>query len=140
MDSETGESVCIVDLDTVMPGSCLYDFGDSIRFGATHALEDETDLSKVDVDPELFKAYTEGYLSTTGDSLTAEEKSLLVTGAMVITFETGMRFLTDHLDGDVYFKIAHEGHNLDRARTQFKLVRDMEEKRDLLEGIVNELC
>ena len=140
MDSETGESVCIVDLDTVMPGSCLYDFGDSIRFGATHALEDETDLSKVDVDPELFKAYTEGYLSTTGDSLTAEEKSLLVTGAMVITFETGMRFLTDHLDGDVYFKIAHEGHNLDRARTQFKLVRDMEEKRDLLEGIVKELC
>ena len=140
MDATTGESVCIVDLDTVMPGSALYDYGDSIRFGATHALEDETDLSKVDVDPELFRAYTEGYLSTTADRLTDEEKKCLLTGAMVITFETGMRFLTDYLDGDVYFKIARPAHNLDRARTQFKLVKDMEDKRDLLEGIVKELC
>ena len=140
MDAKTGESVCILDLDTVMPGSALYDYGDSIRFGATHALEDETDLSKVDVDPELFRAYTEGYLSTTADRLTDEEKHCLLIGAMVITFETGMRFLTDYLDGDVYFKTARPQHNLDRARTQFKLVRDMEEKRELLEGIVKELC
>ncbi len=139
MDAKTGESVCIIDLDTVMPGSCLYDFGDSIRFGATHALEDETDLYKVDVDPELFRAYAQGYLSETTDSLTDEEKHCLLTGAMVITFETGMRFLTDYLDGDVYFKTARPSHNLDRARTQFKLVRDMEDKKERLEQIVRDL-
>lgn len=138
VDADTGESVCIIDLDTVMPGSCLYDFGDSIRFGATHALEDEKDLTKVDVDPELFRAYTEGYLSSVGKSLTEEEKNCLLYGAMVITFETGVRFLTDHLQGDTYFKIHRENHNLDRCRTQFKLVQDMEEKEDLLNAIVKE--
>lgn len=138
VDADTGESVCIIDLDTVMPGSCLYDYGDSIRFGATHALEDEQDLSKVDVDPELFCAYTEGYLSAVGDSLTEEEKNCLLLGAMVITFETGIRFLTDHLQGDTYFKIHRPNHNLDRCRTQFKLVKDMEDKREILETIVKE--
>ncbi len=138
VDVHTGESVCIIDLDTVMPGSCLYDYGDSIRFGATHALEDERDLSKVDVDPDLFRAYTEGYLSTVGASLTEEEKSDLLMGAMVITFETGIRFLTDHLQGDTYFKIHRPGHNLDRCRTQFQLVKDMEDKKELLTSIVRE--
>jgi len=136
MDEATGEGVCIIDLDTVMPGLVLYDFGDSIRFGANHSAEDETDLSKVNLDLELFAAYTAAFLEGTGGSLTGEEIRYLPWGAKLMTLECGMRFLTDYLEGDVYFHIAREKHNLDRCRTQFKLVSDMEEHWDELEAIV----
>lgn len=124
--AETGEPLAVIDLDTVMPGLAAYDFGDSIRFGASTALEDERDLSKVHFSMELFTAYAEGYLSVCARSLSAAEVQSLALGARLITLETGLRFLTDYLDGDTYFKIHREGHNLDRARTQFKLVEEME--------------
>ncbi|MCI9352845.1 MAG: aminoglycoside phosphotransferase family protein [Lawsonibacter sp.] len=136
MDAETGEGICIIDLDTVMPGLVLYDFGDSIRFGANHCAEDETDLSKVNLDVNLFAAYTAAFLEGTGDSLSNEEIEYLPWGAKLMTLECGMRFLTDHLEGDSYFHISREGQNLDRCRTQFKLVADMEEHWGELEAIV----
>ena len=138
MDEETGEGKCIIDLDTVMPGLVLYDFGDSIRFGANHCAEDETDLSKVNLDIDLFAAYTAAFLEGTGGSLTGEEIAYLPWGAKLMTLECGMRFLTDHLEGDVYFHIAREGHNLDRCRTQFKLVADMEAHWAELEAITGQ--
>ena len=128
--------MCVVDLDTVMPGLSLYDFGDSIRAGASTAEEDETDLSKVSCDLSLFEAYTKGFLSQCGGSLTAKERELLPFGAKLMTFECGMRFLTDYLEGDTYFRIHRPGHNLDRCRTQFKLVADMEEKAQQMDTIV----
>ena len=136
MDDKTGEGICIIDLDTVMPGLVLYDFGDSIRFGANHCAEDETDLSKGNLDVNLFAAYTAAFLEGTGDSLSNEEIEHLPCGAKLMTLECGMRFLTDHLEGDSYFHISREGQNLDRCRTQFKLVADMEEHWDELETIV----
>ena len=138
MDERTGEGVCIIDLDTVMPGLVLYDFGDSIRFGANHCAEDETDLSKVNLDVELYKAYTAAFLEGTGGSLTNEEISMLPWGAKLMTLECGMRFLTDYLEGDVYFHIAREQQNLDRCRTQFKLVADMEARWAELEAIAGQ--
>ena len=126
MDEKTGEGVCIIDLDTVMPGLAINDFGDSIRFGANHCAEDETDLSKVNLDLGLFEAYTQAFLSEAGDALTDAEIEYLPWGAKLMTLECGIRFLTDYLVGDVYFHIAREGHNLDRCRTQCKLVSDME--------------
>ena len=138
MDEESGEGVCIIDLDTVMPGLVLYDFGDSIRFGANHSAEDETDLSKVNLDLDLFAAYTAAFLEGAGGSLTGEEIACLPWGAKLMTLECGMRFLTDYLEGDVYFHIARETHNLDRCRTQFKLVADMEAHWSELERIVNQ--
>lgn len=140
MDPETGAGVCIVDLDTIMPGSALYDFGDSIRFGASSAAEDEKNLDQVYMKPELFEAYTKGFLSETGDRLTDGEKRLLAFSAKLMTLECGMRFLADYLDGDVYFHTTYEGQNLDRARTQLKLVADMEAKRALMEEIVARYC
>ncbi len=136
IDDTTGEAICIIDLDTVMPGSSCYDFGDSIRFGASSALEDETDLSKVYIRMDLFDAYTEGFLKGVGGSLTENEIRSFPMGAYVITFETGIRFLTDYLNGDTYFRIHREGHNLDRARNQFKLVASMEEQMDEMNKIV----
>lgn len=136
MDNETGEGICILDLDTIMPGSVLYDFGDSIRFGASSAAEDETDLNKVYVREDMFRAYAEGFLKGLGGSLSEAEIRALPMGAYVITLETGIRFLTDYLEGDTYFRIHREGHNLDRARNQFKLVADMEAKMDRLNAIV----
>ncbi|MCL2741626.1 MAG: aminoglycoside phosphotransferase family protein [Oscillospiraceae bacterium] len=127
-DDRTGESICVIDLDTVMPGLSLYDYGDAIRFAASTAAEDERDLSLVTLSLPYFGAYTEGFLSETGSVITDEERRLLPTGAKVITMECGMRFLTDHLNGDVYFSIKREGHNLDRARTQARLAADMERK------------
>lgn len=127
---ETGEPLAVIDLDTVMPGLAAYDFGDSIRFGASTALEDEPDLSKVHFSMELFKAYADGYLSVCASSISAEEVQSLALGARLITLETGLRFLTDFLAGDTYFKIHRAGHNLDRARTQFKLVAEMENVYD----------
>ena len=140
MDPETDKSVCIVDLDTIMPGSALYDFGDSIRFGASSAAEDEKDLDKVYMKPELFESYTRGFLSEVGDCLTEGEKKLIAFSAKLMTLECGMRFLTDYLDGDVYFHTTYEGQNLDRARTQLKLVADMEQKRAIMEEIVARYC
>ena len=126
LDSVTGEPVAVIDLDTIMPGSICYDFGDSIRFGCNPVAEDEKDLTKVNFDINLFEQYTKGYLSAVGKSATQVEKDNLAFGAILMTYECGMRFLADYLDGDVYFHVKREGHNLDRARTQFKLIEDME--------------
>lgn len=130
IDKSSGKSLCVIDLDTIMPGSILYDFGDSIRFGCNTALEDEKDLSKVKFDVELFEIFVDGYVQTQRESITEIEANNLALSAIMMTFECGMRFLTDYLDGDVYFKTHREGHNLDRCRTQFKLVREMELKLD----------
>lgn len=138
IDNETGEAVCVLDLDTVMPGSALYDFGDAVRFGASTAAEDETDLSKVGIDLDLFREFTNGYLSAAGEFLTPTELEYLAFSAKLITYELGMRFLTDHLNGDVYFRIHRPNHNLDRARSQFKLVEDMEAKMDQMTAVVME--
>lgn len=139
-DEKTGKALCVIDLDTVMPGSLLYDYGDALRFGASTAAEDETDLSKVHFDLDLFRAYTDAYLEVLGDRMTPREIELLPTGAKLMTLECGMRFLADHINGDVYFRIHRENHNLDRARTQFKLVAEMEEKAEQMNGIVAEAC
>lgn len=136
VDEKTGKGICVIDLDTVMSGSLLYDFGDSIRFGTNPAAEDEKDLSKVCCDLNLFEQYVKGFLSQLGDSITKEEIELLPMSAKIMTLECGIRFLGDHLNGDVYFKIHRENHNLDRARTQFKMVADMEEKMDEMKAIV----
>ena len=126
LDEKTGKPVAVIDLDTIMAGSICYDFGDSIRFGCNPAAEDEKDLSKVNFDINLFEQYVKGYLSAVGESATQIEKDNLSFGAILMTYECGMRFLADYLDGDVYFRVRREGHNLDRARTQFKLIEDME--------------
>lgn len=134
-DNETNEGICIIDLDTVMPGLSLYDFGDSIRFGANTASEDEKDISKVSLDLELYRAYTEGYLSSAKDSLTENEILYLPFSAKLMTLECGMRFLTDYLNGDVYFKTEYDDHNLVRCHTQFELVRDIERKFEEMKKI-----
>lgn len=139
IDDATGKAKCVIDLDTIMPGAAAYDFGDSIRFGASTGAEDETDLSKIEVDLHLFEVFAKGYLSTANKFLTPTEKDSLVTGAYLMTLECGVRFLTDHLNGDVYFKIHRENHNLDRCRTQFKLVADMEAKEAKMREIVNSI-
>lgn len=136
IDDETGKGICVIDLDTVMPGLAVHDFGDSIRFGASTAAEDEKDLDKVWCDMELFDIYTKGFIEGCGGKLTQKEIELLPVGALAITYECGMRFLTDYLQGDVYFKTHREGQNLDRCRTQFKLVSDMEEKLETMKAIV----
>ena len=136
IDNVTRKGICVIDLDTVMPGLAMNDFGDSIRFGASTGAEDERDLSKVSCSMELYETYVKGFLKGCGGSLTPREIELLPMGAKVMTYECGMRFLTDYLEGDHYFKIQREGHNLDRARTQFKLVADMEAKWDLMQEIV----
>ena len=136
LDNITRKGVCVVDLDTVMPGLAAYDFGDSIRSGANTAAEDEKNLKKVSCDMKLFKAYTKGFLAGCGADLTEREIDLLPMGAKIMTFECGMRFLTDYLQGDVYFKTSRLEHNLDRARNQFKLVSDMEDKWETMQEIV----
>lgn len=136
MDNKTRKGLCVIDLDTVMPGLAMNDFGDSIRFGASTALEDETDLDKVWCDMNLFEIYTKGFIEGCGGKLTKREIELLPMGAKVMTFECGMRFLTDYLQGDTYFKIHRPGQNLDRCRTQFKLVADMENKWQTMQDIV----
>ena len=136
IDNVTRKGICVIDLDTVMPGLAMNDFGDSIRFGASTAAEDEKDLSKVSCSMELFELYVKGFLEGCAGSLTPGEVELLPMGAKVMTYECGMRFLTDYLEGDHYFKIHREGHNLDRARTQFKLLADMEKKWDTMKEIV----
>lgn len=139
-DNETNEGICVVDLDTVMPGLSLYDFGDSIRFGANTAAEDEKDVSKVSLSLEYFKAYALGYLSTAGESLTAEEINQLAFSSKLMTLECGMRFLGDFINGDVYFKTEYPEHNLVRSRTQFALVADMEKKMAQMQEAVADCC
>lgn len=136
IDDETRKGICVIDLDTVMPGLAMNDFGDSIRFGASTAAEDEKDLDKVWCDMELFEAYTKGFIEGCGGKLTSKEIELLPVGAKVMTYECGMRFLTDYLQGDTYFKVHREGHNLDRTRTHIKLIQDMEAKWDVMNAIV----
>jgi Ser/Thr protein kinase RdoA (MazF antagonist) len=136
IDRDSGEALCVIDLDTVMPGSALYDFGDGIRFGASSASEDERDLDKVFLRLDMYESYVKGFLGGCHHSLTEAEMDALPMGAYLITLETGMRFLADHLNGDVYFAVRRAGHNLDRARTQLKLVADMETKMDEMRRIV----
>ena len=127
-DAQSGEPVCVIDLDTVMPGYSVNDFGDSIRFGANTAAEDETDLSKVSLDLTLYRAYADGFLRGCDGKLTKKEVELMPIGARMMTLECGMRFLTDYIEGDTYFRISRPSHNLDRCRCQFALVADMEKK------------
>lgn len=136
IDDETGKAICVIDLDTVMPGLTANDFGDSIRFGASTALEDEQDLSKVSCDLHLFDVYARGFIEGCGGALTDLEIDMLPMGAILMTFENGIRFLTDHLEGDHYFRIHREGHNLDRCRTQLTLVKDMQEKLPQMNAII----
>lgn len=140
MDEETLEGICIVDLDTIMPGLLLFDFGDSIRSGANHVSEDEKDLSKVQFDLDLFKAYTRGFLEGSKSILTQAELENLAWGARVITLEQGIRFLTDYINGDTYYPVTHETHNLERAKVQMKLVQEMEEQWDEMVSAVNEIA
>ena len=134
-DKDTHKGICVIDLDTVMPGSILYDFGDALRFGASSGAEDETDLSKIYFDLEKYKSFSEGFLGEVGECLTKREIELLPESVIIMTYECGIRFLADYLNGDVYFKIHRENHNLDRARTQLKLVADMETKLDEMHRI-----
>lgn len=134
-DNTSNKGICIIDLDTVMPGLSLYDFGDSIRFGANTAAEDEKDISKVSLSLPLYEAYVEGYLSSARDALTELEKELLPMGAKLMTYECGIRFLMDYLNGDTYFKTEYADHNLVRCRTQFELVADMERKWEQMQEI-----
>ncbi len=135
-DIESGKAICVIDLDTVMPGSLLYDYGDALRFGASTGAEDETDLSVIEFSLEYFEAFTKGFLGEVGSVLTKKERELLAFSAKLITYEIGIRFLTDYLEGDTYFKIHREHHNLDRCRTQFKLVADIEKKTEQMKKII----
>lgn len=137
LDERTHRPVAVIDLDTVMPGLSLCDFGDSIRFGASTAAEDETDLSKVTCSLDYFESYAKGYLGACADLLTPAEIEMLPLSGKMLTLECGMRFLADYINGDTYFKIARPRHNLDRARTQFKLVDDMEGKIDDMREIIS---
>ena len=140
IDENTLEGVCVIDLDTTMPGLSIYDFGDSIRFGANHSAEDEKDLSKVCFDLELYRRYTRGFLEGAKGGLTKAELEYLPWGAKLMTLECGIRFLTDYLDGDNYFHIQYPEQNLDRCRTQFKLVSDMEAQWEQMHNIVKEIA
>lgn len=139
MDDATGKGLCVIDLDTVMPGLAIYDFGDCVRAAAALASEDEPDLSKVGFSMKTFELLATGYLSVAKDFMTRTEVDHLAFAARMVTFTIGLRFLTDHLTGDVYFKISRESHNLDRARTQFKMVSEMEARMDEMKAIVEKL-
>ena len=139
LDRQTRKSLCVLDLDTVMPGLSAYDFGDSIRFGAATAAEDEPDVSKMALDLHMFEVYTKGFLEA-ATALTDKEVDMLPMGALIMTLEVGLRFLKDYLDGDLYFKTAYPEHNLVRARTQLKLVADMEAKMDDMNRIVAQVA
>ncbi len=135
LDPESGAAVCVIDLDTCMPGLTAYDFGDSIRIGASTGAEDEPDLSKVSMNLDMFERIARGYLGAAREFLTPKEIEVLAFSGKLLTLECGLRFLADHLDGDTYFRIHREGHNLDRCRTQFKMVADMEAMMDEMEAI-----
>jgi hypothetical protein len=135
LDDATGEAVCVIDLDTVMPGLALYDFGDLVRTSTSPAAEDEKDLGKVKMQMHMYRALAEGYLAAAGEFLTETEIANLAFSGKLITLEIGLRFLTDYLSGDTYFKIHREGHNLDRCRTQFKLVSSIEAQEEEMDEI-----
>lgn len=135
-DRTTGVGICVIDLDTTMPGLAINDFGDAIRFGANHSEEDEKDLTKVNFDIDLYEAFTRGFLEGADGTLTDAELDYLPWGAKLMTLECGMRFLTDYLSGDTYFRTHYAGQNLDRCRTQFKLVSDMEEQFEAMAEVV----
>lgn len=137
-DKTTGQGICVIDLDTIMPGSLLYDFGDALRYGANTAVEDETGLENVTFDLTLFEAYTKGYAAELKHTITKEEKELLAYSAKLMTYECGIRFLTDFLNGDTYFKTKYDGHNLDRAKNQLKLCKDIDTKQAMMHRIVEE--
>jgi Ser/Thr protein kinase RdoA (MazF antagonist) len=139
LEEETNKAVCVIDLDTVMPGLALYDFGDMVRTATCRAAEDERDLSKIHMEMELFEALVSGYLAATNGFLTPAERALLVASGKLITFENGIRFLTDYLQGDVYFKVHRDGHNLDRCRTQFKLVESITAQEPEMNRVVARL-
>ena len=138
-EKNSSEAICVIDLDTVMPGSALYDFGDALRMGGSTGAEDETNLDLVNFDGELFEYFTEGFLEALKEELTEREIELLPFSVKLLTYECGIRFLTDYLNGDTYFKIHRPEHNLDRARNQFKLVRDIESKEAELSKIVEKI-
>ncbi len=138
LDSKTNRPVAVVDLDTVMKGSCLYDYGDGIRSACSTALEDEKDLSKVSIDLEKFKAYTKGYLSEMAPYLTTLEISNMSVSVEIIALELAIRFLDDYLSGDTYFKVNYEEQNLIRARNQLKLAKEIEEKNHIMQNYINE--
>lgn len=139
LDDVTGEGICVIDLDTVMPGLAAYDFGDMVRTTTSSTPEDEQDLSKVSMEFPLYDALVRGYLESAGDFLTGPEKQHLAFSGKLITFEIGIRFLTDYLAGDTYFKIHRDGHNLDRCRTQFKLVESIESQEEKMHRLVEQL-
>jgi hypothetical protein len=139
LDDVTGEGLCVIDLDTVMPGLAVYDFGDMVRSMANSAAEDERDLSLVEMQFPIFEALVRGYLASTGDLLTPREKQFLAFSGKLITFENGLRFLSDYLSGDIYYKVYRQGHNLDRCRTQFKLVESIERQEERLDSLVDTL-
>ena len=139
LDCTTGEAMCVVDLDTVMPGCALYDFGDMVRTTTSPTLEDERDLSKVKMQMPMFKKLAEGYYRTAGQFSHRPRKSLVAFSGKLITFEIGVRFLTDYLSGDTYFRIHRPGHNLDRCRTQFKLVESIEKQEEAMQKFVDGL-
>ena len=136
LDEITGDGVCVIDLDTVMPGLAVFDFGDIVRSGTNTGLEDEQDLSEINFNTKIFNSLAHGFLEATRTTLTPVEIDQMAFGAKLITFEQGLRFLTDHLNGDSYYKIHRPSHNLDRARTQFKLVKEMENHFDEMLGTI----
>ena len=139
LDVETGKEMCVVDLDTVMPGLVHYDFGDMVRTTTSPTMEDEKDLSKVQMRMPMFEALARGYLSTAGDFLNAAEKSHLAFAGKLITFTIGVRFLTDYLMGDTYFRVHRPGHNLDRCRTQFKLVESIQRQEKSMQKLIDNI-
>jgi len=138
LDPVTRRPKCVIDLDTVMPGLAMNDFGDCIRSGASTAAEDETDLSRVSLDLRIYRAFAKGFIGACGSNLTPYEISTLPMGAKLMTYECGVRFLTDYLNGDTYFRISHPTHNLERCRTQFALVADTEDKWTEINRIITE--
>ena len=138
-DDVTNEGICVIDLDTIMPGFSLYDFGDAIRFGGNTTREDDDNLDNVNISLELFESYAEGFLSASAKAFTIDEVENLAFSAKLMTLECGIRFLTDYLDGDVYFRTHYEGHNLVRARNQFKLVYEIEQNMDAMNEIVRNI-
>jgi hypothetical protein len=136
LDEATGEDVCVIDLDTVMPGLTLYDFGDMVRTATMPVAEDEQDLSKVVMQWPMFEALAQGYLASAGEFLNADERANLAFAGWLMTYEVGVRFLTDHLSGDTYFRIRHPGQNLDRCRAQFALARDIERNLEAMDRLI----
>jgi hypothetical protein len=137
--TRSGEGICVIDLDTVMPGLVAYDFGDMVRTTTSSTREDEQDLSKVTMQFPMFEALARGYLASAGGFLTKEEKQYLAFAGKLITFEIGIRFLTDYLAGDTYFKVHRDGHNLDRCRTQFKLIESIEQQEEKMKCLVESI-